>query len=160
MDNVKVKGIRECADLDRKVFLQNGAVVVQKEGGQAIGVYLVIPFRDHKNRYPNGSTIAYCTLVDRHKLRPKAGDDAQDARWFRLSWKRQDGLLQICLADTTEASSQWGGLTALLRPMVLESPLGQDTYYELLENQGLAFDHAKIIATAIPRLERLPSHGM
>ncbi len=105
-------------------------------------------------------TCAYCTLVDRHKLRPKAGDDAQDARWFRLSWKRQDGLLQICLADTTEASSQWGGLTALLRPMVLESPLGQDTYYELLENQGLAFDHAKIIATAIPRLERLPSHGM
>lgn len=64
MDNVKVKGIRECADLDRKVFLQNGAMVVQKEGGQAIGVYLAIPFRDHKNRYPNGSTIAYCTLVD------------------------------------------------------------------------------------------------
>ena len=55
MDNVKVKGIRECADLDRKVFLQNGAIVVQKEGGQAIGVYLVIPFRDHKNRYPNGT---------------------------------------------------------------------------------------------------------
>ncbi len=64
MENIRIKGVRECADLDRKVFLQNGAIVVQKEGGQAIGAYLVIPFRDHKNRYPGGSTTAYCALVD------------------------------------------------------------------------------------------------
>ncbi len=126
-------------------------------------------------------TCAYCSLVDRRKLKPKAGDDAREARWFRLSWERQDGLLRIYLADTeagtrqqqgigadagqqgTEASGKQqdglhGGcvLTALLRPMTLENPLGQDTHYELLENQGLAFDHAKIIATAIPHLERLP----
>lgn len=105
-------------------------------------------------------TCAYCTLVDRHKLAPKAGDDAQDARWFRLSWKRQDGLLQIRLSDTAEDASPCGALTALLRPTVHKSPLGQDTYYELLENQGLAFDHAKIIATAIPRLEELSAQAM
>ncbi len=148
-------------------------------------------------------TCAYCSLVDRRKLKPKAGDDAREARWFRLSWERQDGLLRIFLtgpeagtghpqgtgADAgqqgTEASGKqqdgWNGtrtgtgqqgpeasgkqqdglhggcvLTALLRPMTLENPLGQDTHYELLENQGLAFDHAKIIATVIPHLERLP----
>ena len=107
-------------------------------------------------------TCAYCTLTDRNKLTPMAGDDARDARWFRLSWKRQDGLLRIFLTDARHnASPEDSGnpsglqLTALLRPLVLENPFGQDTHYELLENQGLAFDHAKIIATAIPRLEEI-----
>lgn len=126
-------------------------------------------------------TCAYCSLVDRRKLKPKAGDDAREARWFRLSWERPDGLLRIFLTGPEAGTGQQQGtaadarqqgpeangkqqdglhggcvLTALLRPMTLENPLGQDTHYELLENQGLAFDHAKIIATAIPHLDRLP----
>lgn len=120
------------------------------------------------NRDVRGWTItcAYCTLVSRQQLTPQAGDDAREACWFRLSWERQDGLLRISLTASPEtqactpqgeAASPEGcrRLTALLRPLVLENPIGRDTHYELLENDGLAFDHAKIIATAIPHLEKL-----
>ena len=120
------------------------------------------------NRDVRGWTItcAYCTLVSRQQLNPQAGDDAREACWFRLSWERQDGLLPICLTASPESQActpqgeaaspeSCCRLTALLRPLALENPIGRDTHYELLENDGLAFDHAKIIATAIPHLEKL-----
>lgn len=64
MNNISIKGICECADLDRKINLSNGAIVIQKEKDQVIGVYLVISFRDNKNKYGNDSTITYCSLVN------------------------------------------------------------------------------------------------
>lgn len=64
MNNISIKGVCECADLDRKINLSNGAIVIQKDREQVIGVYLVISFRDNKNKYGNDSTIYYCTLVN------------------------------------------------------------------------------------------------
>ena len=42
MNNISIKGICECADLDRKVNLGNGSIVIQKEKDQVIGVSLVV----------------------------------------------------------------------------------------------------------------------
>ena len=64
MNNISIKGVCECADLDRKINLSNGAIVIQKDREQVIGVYLVISFRDNKNKYGNDSTTSYCTLVN------------------------------------------------------------------------------------------------
>lgn len=64
MNNISIKGVCECADLDRKINLSNGAIVIQKEREQVIGVYLVISFRDNKNKYGNDSTTSYCSLVN------------------------------------------------------------------------------------------------
>lgn len=64
MNNISIKGICECSDLDRKINLPNGAIVVQKERERVIGVYLVISFRDNKNKYRGDSTTNYCTLVN------------------------------------------------------------------------------------------------
>ena len=64
MNNISIKGVCECADLDRKVNLSNGSIVIQKEKDQVIGVYLVISFRDNKNRYDGADTSSYCTLVN------------------------------------------------------------------------------------------------
>lgn len=64
MNNISIKGVCECADLDRKVNLSNGAIVIQKEREQVIGVYLVVSFRDNKNKYGNDSTTSYCSLVN------------------------------------------------------------------------------------------------
>ena len=77
---------------------------------------------------------------------PACATQAQDAlqKDQACATQAQDAFPEGCIR-----------LTALLRPLVLENPIGQDTHYELLENDGLAFDHAKIIATAIPHLERL-----
>ena len=64
MNNISIKGVCECADLDRKVNLSNGSIVIQKEKDQVVGVYLVVSFRDNKNKYSGGSTSSYCTLVN------------------------------------------------------------------------------------------------
>lgn len=64
MNNISIKGVCECADLDRKVNLSNGSIVIQKEKDQVIGVYLVISFRDNKNKYNGSDTSSYCTLVN------------------------------------------------------------------------------------------------
>lgn len=64
MNNISIKGVCECADLDRKVNLGNGSIVIQKEKDQVIGVYLVVSFRDNKNKYVGSSTGSYCTLVN------------------------------------------------------------------------------------------------
>lgn len=64
MNNISIKGVCECADLDRKINLSNGAIVIQKKREQVIGVYLVISFRDNKNKYGNDSTTSYCSLVN------------------------------------------------------------------------------------------------
>lgn len=64
MNNISIKGVCECVDLDRKVNLSNGSIVIQKEKDQVIGVYLVISFRDNKNKYGHDSTTSYCTLVN------------------------------------------------------------------------------------------------
>lgn len=64
MNNISIKNICKCADLDRKINLSNGAIVIQKDREQVIGVYLVISFRDNKNKYGNDSTTSYCTLVN------------------------------------------------------------------------------------------------
>lgn len=64
MNNISIKGVCECADLDRKVDLRNGSIVIHKEKDQVIGVYLVISFRDNKNKYGGNSTASYCTLIN------------------------------------------------------------------------------------------------
>lgn len=64
MNNISIKGVCECADLDRKINLSNGAIVIQKEKDQVIGVYFVVSFRDNKNKYGNDSITSYCTLVN------------------------------------------------------------------------------------------------
>lgn len=64
MRNISIKGVCDCADLDRKVNLSNGSIVIQKEKDQVIGVYLVVSFRDNKNKYDGADTSSYCTLVN------------------------------------------------------------------------------------------------
>lgn len=64
MNNISIKGICECVDLDRNIKLTNGAIVIQKENDSVIGVYLVVSFRDNKNKYGNDSTNSYCTLIN------------------------------------------------------------------------------------------------
>lgn len=64
MNNISIKGICECVDLDRNIKLTNGAIVIQKENDSVIGVYLVVSFRDNKNKYWNDSTNSYCTLIN------------------------------------------------------------------------------------------------
>ena len=64
MNNISIKGVCECADLDRRVNLSNGSIVIQKEDNKVLNVYYVTSFRDGKGKYGNDSTTGYCTLIN------------------------------------------------------------------------------------------------
>ena len=66
MKNISVNRKKIGVDLEREIVLNNGAIVVVKNGndGNIISVYMVVSFRDNKNRYEGDSTKNYCTLLN------------------------------------------------------------------------------------------------
>ncbi len=66
MKNISVNRKKIVVDLEREIVLNNGAIVVVKNGndGNIISVYMVVSFRDNKNRYEGDSTKNYCTLLN------------------------------------------------------------------------------------------------
>lgn len=88
-------------------------------------------------RDPRGRVVscAYTANLPHDSAGILSGDDALDARWFTVSHTQKDGTDTLCLTNgKTE-------LTALLRKTADGT--------EILENHGLAFDHAKIILDAL-----------
>lgn len=64
MNNISINGVYECSNLDRKILLNNGSLVVHKKNEEVLGVYLVVSFRDNKNKYENCRTSDYCSVID------------------------------------------------------------------------------------------------
>ena len=89
-------------------------------------------------------TTAHLVVADASQLKVQAGDDAADAGWFRIERRREDeGVYALRLEK--------GG--DLLTAKVLRTTACDDGPYRILENNGLAFDHAKMLALALDRLE-------
>ena len=66
MNNVIVRGQKQYVDLNRKLKLQNGSIVLLKNkanGDEIEAIYYVISFRDNKNKYGENTTC-YCTLLN------------------------------------------------------------------------------------------------
>nr|DAO87641.1 MAG TPA: hypothetical protein [Caudoviricetes sp.] len=64
MKNITINGRNKVTELEKEVKLQNGALVFKKKDGKIIDVYMVISFRDNKNKYPGEYTATYCSLVN------------------------------------------------------------------------------------------------
>ncbi|MDR1704839.1 MAG: NUDIX hydrolase [Clostridiales bacterium] len=96
-------------------------------------------------------SCAYMALVDGKDIRPIAGDDTDDARWFQVRYKTQapetpgESLSRLWLLELSSAETV---LTAAVRHE--SGQKGEEM--EITENDGLAFDHAKIIVHALCRL--------
>ena len=95
MQNIKIKGMKTSPDLDRKIRLTNGSIIIQKENDIVIGVYMVISFRDNKNRYAGDSTTGYCTLINLD-----TGKIAFEERCSRCTTERRV-LRHLTFAKTT-----------------------------------------------------------
>ena len=66
MNNIIVRGQKSGVDLNRKLNLHNGSIVLlkNKSNDDSIdAIYYVVSFRDNKNKYKEGTTN-YCTLLD------------------------------------------------------------------------------------------------
>ena len=103
---------------------------------------------------------SYMSLVDSSKLDIKAGDDAEDAAWFRVRSsviKQKKAVIgkeylvqeQVRLVLWNESEE----LTATIRvDKTFEGNIVRVSR-ELTESSGIAFDHAKIIEYAVERLK-------
>jgi len=104
-------------------------------------------------------SCSYMALVDAEQLRVKAGDDAANAAWYKATYRllrerkeRVERGYVRTLEHELRLSSEHGELTAVLERKTTVTELSSTTSYAILSNDGLAFDHAKIIAYAIERL--------
>lgn len=104
---------------------------------------------------------SYMALADSRRIRLQAGDDAADAAWFKVSYRlrreHKKLLLPGCIRTSTyELRLEAAGLelTAVIEQTVTATPAARSVEYAVLSNDGLAFDHAKIIAYAMERLRQ------
>jgi ADP-ribose pyrophosphatase YjhB (NUDIX family) len=97
-------------------------------------------------RDPRGWTVtgAYLALADQSKLTLKAGDDAADAAWFKVSLTRDDQQLwHLKLAGAGEV---------LCATLTETAAVNQEVLPPAALISDLAFDHADIITCALQKL--------
>lgn len=100
------------------------------------------------NRDPRGRIIshAFAAIISEKEVKISGGSDAKDAKWFPVSFEESsDGCYTLTL------SQEEATLTAELKES--QNTFGKKTF-EIITNNGLAFDHAKIIATALTELRK------
>lgn len=103
-------------------------------------------------------SCSYMALINSDKLELQAGDDAADASWFKVSYRllrEQKELMEDGYVKTLEYELKLSGeeeLSAVVARMLTVKTTSTSTDYKIVSNDGLAFDHAKIIACAIERL--------
>lgn len=134
---------------------------LQEETG-VDGVYLeqLYTFSD-PGRDPRTWVISctYMALIDSYQTKLQAGDDADSASWFNVSYrllKEQKGISngEVMMSQQFELklSGEQQTLTAVIERKSKSMQNGASVEFDIVSNEGLAFDHAKIIGYAIERL--------
>jgi ADP-ribose pyrophosphatase YjhB (NUDIX family) len=112
--------------------------------------------RDQRTRVISAS---YMSLVDSSTLDVKASDDADDAKWFTVSCKLYQEQRTVTENGYTlqrlfklNLSNDEEDLSAIIKIVKTVDGKVTKTKREVVESNGIAFDHAKIIEYAIDRL--------
>ena len=105
-------------------------------------------------------STSYMALVDKKSLKIKAGDDAEDAKWFSVEGKilreekknYENGHFYIKHIELILSCED-----IILKAEVIETKKYEnkksEITYEVISNDDIAFDHAKIIVFALTRLK-------
>jgi hypothetical protein len=98
-------------------------------------------------------------LINSDQVQLKAGDDAALAAWFKVTYRllrERKEIIEDGYVKTKEyelkLSSDEEEFTAVVGRTITSKSASTSTAYSIVSNEGLAFDHAKIIACAIERL--------
>lgn len=104
-------------------------------------------------------STSYMSLVDSTSLDIRSGDDADDARWFTVSCKLQQEQKTLTekgyvLQQRYRLSFSNDGSTLQAVVKLTKTAKGNvsKTEREIVEAEGIGFDHAKIIQYGIERL--------
>ncbi|MGN7763939.1 NUDIX hydrolase [Paenibacillus sp. 22594] len=113
------------------------------------------------NRDPRLRVISssYMALVDRTTLDVQAGDDADDAGWFEVTYDVMESSRKELAGgyeqeERIRITLQKGDIVLTGEVIITETAHGhvRRVQREIAENHGLAFDHLKMIQYAIERL--------
>lgn len=104
-------------------------------------------------------SCSYMALINSDQVQLKAGDDAACAAWFKVTYRllrerkelNEEGYVKT-LEYELKLSNEEEVLAAVVGRTVTSRPTSTSTAYSIVSNEGLAFDHAKIITCAIERL--------
>lgn len=124
---------------------------IREETNLSLSTLIPIGVFSEPDRDPRGRILsaAFVSIIN-EKAAVTGGTDAIGAAWFALDYQCEDDRLRICLTGGGEQ------LTAELRRV--KSSFGCPVFEEI-SNDGLAFDHAKIIATALMALQEQLEEG-
>lgn len=89
---------------------------------------------------------AYVCLTGNDRLNVQADDDADDAKWFTVDWQKEEGGIAVSLQSADIH------LSAELTFTEEATPLGIVRTFAIIQNDGIAFDHAKMIASALCKM--------
>lgn len=98
-------------------------------------------------RDPRGRIIsnAFVSIIYDGAGEIAGGDDAADAKWFEITLTEENGLYRLSLKEKEIR------LNAVLKKSCNTFGI---TKFEILESEGIAFDHAAIIGTALLSLRK------
>lgn len=104
-------------------------------------------------------SVSYMSIVDSATLNIKASDDGDDAKWFSVSCElhqeqktvTERGYILQRLFKLT-LSNEGNSLSAIIKIVQIFDGKATRIEREVLESDGIAFDHAKIIEYGIKRL--------
>lgn len=109
--------------------------------------------RDPRTRVISSS---YMALVDSSSLSIKAGSDEEDAAWFNVSYnllqEKKEAVEKGYIYEQIVQIKLWNENEELFTKIkIIENVDGKVTR-EIIESEGIAFDHGKFIEYAINRL--------
>lgn len=128
----------------------------------AEGLYLeqLYTFSDpHRDPRTWVMSCSYMALADSSRINVRAGDDARSAEWFTVSLEEKlieenrtgDSVKKKTALNLVLSSAQ-NSLCAEIIQEQFRSSSGTKNTYKISSSDGIAFDHAKIIAYAVQRL--------
>lgn len=121
---------------------------IREETGFTPTSLLPVGIFSEPSRDPRGRIIssAYASVIGEKQAEVIGGTDAAEAQWFDVSFKEKgNGIYALVL---TRGETE---INAYIKEV--RERFGK-TSFEITENNGLAFDHAKIIATALALLKK------
>ncbi|MBQ6846854.1 MAG: NUDIX domain-containing protein [Oscillospiraceae bacterium] len=105
-----------------------------------IGVFSE-PDRDPRGRIVSN---AFVSVVSEENVKVMSGDDAIAAKWFDVDFEFQkDGIFRLVISSGDEK---------IVAELLEKNKRFGKSEFEIISNDGLAFDHAKIIATSLSTL--------
>lgn len=125
---------------------------VSEETGIAPGVLIPIGVFDKPDRDPRGRVIshAFTAVLNDEPDLPTGGADADHADWFDIDLVRSlNGRWVLTLTNGRDR----------LSAELIANRMRDNTYaFDRVSGEGLAFDHAEIIASALTKLRRMAQH--